>query len=136
MKLVNNMIGGVIAAVNIESLLLGIKAGLSPDIMMQVLSTTGANSAMLQSLVRNKVFTRSFQPAGFALELQYKDARLALELASDVGASMPVGALVQQLRSSARAKGKGRWDTSSIATVWEELDDAIIQASAQPDDAH
>jgi len=135
MKLVNNMIGGVVAAVNIESLLLGIKAGLSTETMMGVLSTTGANSAMLQSLVRNKVLTRTFQPAGFALELQHKDARLALELASDVGASMPLGALVQQLRSSARTKGQGRWDTSSIATVWEGLDDATFPVASDGEDA-
>lgn len=135
MKLVNNMIGGVIAAVNIESLLLGVKAGLSPETMMSVLSTTGANSAMLQGLVRRKVLTRAFQPAGFALDLQHKDARLALELASDVGAAMPIGALVQQMRSSARTKGQGRWDTSSIATVWEELDGAVLQASPDADGA-
>jgi 3-hydroxyisobutyrate dehydrogenase-like beta-hydroxyacid dehydrogenase len=126
MKLVNNMLGGVIAAVCAESLLLGVKAGLSTDVMMQVLSTTGANSAMLQGVVKNKMLTGAYEPPSFALNLQYKDARLALDLASDVGASLPVGALVQQLRSVARSKGRGTWDTASIATVFEELDGARL----------
>jgi len=129
MKLINNMLGGVIAAVNAESLLLGVKAGLTPEIMYQVFTTTGADNAMLRGSLKNKVFTRDFERVSFALDLQYKDARLALELAADVGAALPIGALVQQLRTSARVHGHGRWDTSSIAMVWEGLDDAILKAS-------
>jgi 2-hydroxymethylglutarate dehydrogenase len=131
MKLVNNLLGGVIAAANAESLLLGVKAGLTPEIMFQVLSTTGADNAMLRGVTRNKVFTRTFEPPSFALDLQHKDARLALDLASDVGAALPLGALVQQLRTSAQAKGRGRWDTASIATIWEELDEAVLEASVE-----
>ncbi|MCC7368551.1 MAG: NAD(P)-dependent oxidoreductase [Chloroflexi bacterium] len=134
MKLVNNLLGGVVAAVNAESLLLGAKAGLTPEIMYKVLSTTGANNAMLHGMIKNKVFMRNFQPPSFALDLQYKDARLALELGGDVGAALPIGALVQQLRTAARVKGMGRWDTSAIATVWEDLGGAILKASDAPGD--
>jgi hypothetical protein len=65
----------------------------------------------------------------FALDLQYKDVRLALELASDVGAALPVSAVVQQLRGAVRAKGRGRWDSSAIVTVFEELDGAELRAT-------
>lgn len=131
MKLINNMLGGVVAAVNMESMLLGVKAGLTPEIMYQVLTTTGADNAMLRGAIRNKVLARDFQPPSFALDLQYKDARLALELAADVGAALPLGALVQQLRATARTMGQGRWDTSSIVKVWELLDDAMLEASPE-----
>src|SRR3712207_7094260 len=57
----------------------------------------------------------------FALDLQHKDARLAMELAADVGAPVLIGALVQQLRQIAKSRGLGRWDTTAIATVYEEL---------------
>ena len=127
MKLINNLLGGVVNAVNAESLLLGVKAGLTPEIMYQVLTTTGADNAMLRGSIKNKVFARDFERASFALDLQYKDARLALELAGDVGAALPIGALVQQLRTAARVQGHGRWDTSSIAMVWEALDDAVLK---------
>jgi 3-hydroxyisobutyrate dehydrogenase len=131
MKLINNMLGGVIAAINMESMLLGVKAGLTPEIMYQVLTTTGADNAMLRGVIKNKVLARNFQPPSFALDLQYKDARLALELAADVGAALPLGALVQQFRSIARAQGQGRWDTSSIVKVWEMLDDTVLEASPE-----
>jgi 3-hydroxyisobutyrate dehydrogenase-like beta-hydroxyacid dehydrogenase len=129
MKLVNNLLGGVIMAANCEAMLLGVKAGLSPETMLQVLTTTGANNNMLRGPIPSKVLARSFEPPSFALNLQHKDTRLALELASDVGAALPLGALVQQLRSSLRAKGRGRWDTAAIATAFEELDGAELKAT-------
>ena len=129
MKLVNNLLGGVAMAASCEALVLGIKAGLAPETMLAVLATTGGNNATLESLVRPKVLARNFEPPSFALNLQYKDARLALDLASDVGAALPIGALVQQLRSSVRARGRGTWDTAAIATVFEELAGAELKAT-------
>jgi 3-hydroxyisobutyrate dehydrogenase-like beta-hydroxyacid dehydrogenase len=129
MKLINNMLGGVIFAANCESMLLGAKAGLKPEVMMQVLSTTGANNNMLRGLVANKVLPGLFEPPSFALDLQFKDARLALDLAVDVGATLPIGSLVQQLRQVAKARGQGRWDTASIVKVFEDLDGIELRAS-------
>jgi len=129
MKLVNNLLGGVTMAASCEALVLGMKAGLAPETMLAVLATTGGNNATLESLVRPKVLARNFDPPSFALNLQYKDARLAIDLASDVGAALPIGALVQQLRSSARAKGRGTWDTAAIATIFEELAGAELRAT-------
>jgi 3-hydroxyisobutyrate dehydrogenase-like beta-hydroxyacid dehydrogenase len=129
MKLINNLLGGVAMAASCEALLLGVKAGLAPETMLAVLGTTGGNNATLESLVRPKVLARNFEPPSFALNLQYKDARLALDLAAEVGATLPIGALVQQLRSVARARGRGGWDTAAIATVFEELDGAELRGS-------
>ncbi len=121
MKLVNNLIGGVAAAASIEALLIGQKAGLAPEIMLQVLATTGGNNAMLQGAIKHKVLTGEYRTPAFALDLQHKDARLAMELAADVGAPVLIGALVQQIRQIAKSRGLGRWDTTAIATVYEEL---------------
>ncbi|MDP8921866.1 MAG: NAD(P)-dependent oxidoreductase [Chloroflexota bacterium] len=120
-KLVNNLLGGVAAAASIEALLIGQKAGLSPEIMLQVLATTGGNNAMLHGAIKNKVLTGGYETPAFALDLQHKDARLAMELAADVGAPVLIGALVQQIRQVAKSRGLGRWDTTAIATVYEEL---------------
>ena len=132
MKLVNNLLGGVAMAASCEALVLGLKAGLKPETMLDVLATTGGNNATLETLVRPKVLTRNFDPPSFALNLQYKDARLALELASDVGAALPIGALVQQLRTIVRARGHGNWDTAAIATVFEEMASAELRSSLNP----
>jgi 3-hydroxyisobutyrate dehydrogenase-like beta-hydroxyacid dehydrogenase len=111
-------------------MLLGVKAGLTPETMMRVLTTTGANNNMLRGIVASKVLTGEYEPPSFALNLQYKDARLALDLAADAGATLPIGSLVQQLRAVARARGRGGWDTAAIATVFEELDGAELKVSS------
>ena len=110
-------------------MLLGVKAGLTPELMLSVLETTAANNGSLGPTVRGKILERAIERPVFALDLQYKDVRLALELASDVGAALPVSAVVQQLRGAVRAKGRGRWDSSAIVTVFEELDGAELKAT-------
>jgi 4-hydroxybutyrate dehydrogenase/sulfolactaldehyde 3-reductase len=128
MKLVNNLLAGVLVAASAEALLLGIKAGLSVETMLAVLATTNANNGTLEAAIRTKVLERAFEPPMFAMNLQHKDARLALELAGDVQMPLPIGATVQQLRESARAKGRGNWDASAIATILEELAGAELRA--------
>jgi 4-hydroxybutyrate dehydrogenase / sulfolactaldehyde 3-reductase len=127
MKLVNNLLGGVAAAASMEALLIGQKAGLAPETMLKVLATTGGNNAMLHGAIATKVLTGEYRTPAFALDLQYKDARLAMELAQDVGAPVLIGALVQQLRAVAKSKGLGRWDTTAIATVFEQLAGAELR---------
>jgi 3-hydroxyisobutyrate dehydrogenase-like beta-hydroxyacid dehydrogenase len=129
MKLVNNLLAGVIAAASIEAMLLGVKAGLTPETMLTVLTSTRANNGSLEATIRDKVLKGQFEPPMFALDLLHKDARLALELAADVGMTLPIGAVVQQLRAVARGKGRGRWDAAAIATVYEELADAELRAT-------
>ncbi|MFN8524056.1 MAG: NAD(P)-dependent oxidoreductase [Chloroflexota bacterium] len=129
MKLVNNMLAGTVAAATVEALLLGVKAGLTPELMLSVLQTTAATNGSLEGSVRGKILPRTMETPSFALNLQHKDVRLALELGAEVGATVPISALVQQLRGVARARGRGGWDSSAIATVFEELDGAELRAS-------
>jgi 2-hydroxymethylglutarate dehydrogenase len=129
MKLVNNLLAGTVAAATIEALLLGVKAGLAPELMLSVLETTAANNGSLAGLIRGRVLKRELETPSFALNLQYKDVRLAQELAADVGAILPVSTVVQQLRTAVRAKGRGGWDSSAIVTAFEELDHAELRAS-------
>jgi 3-hydroxyisobutyrate dehydrogenase-like beta-hydroxyacid dehydrogenase len=129
MKLVNNLLAGTVAAATIEALLLGVKAGLTPELMLSVLETTAANNGSLSGLIRGRVLKRQLETPSFALDLQFKDVRLAQELAADIGAILPVSAVVQQLRTAVRARGRGGWDSSAMVTVFEELDQAELRAS-------
>jgi 3-hydroxyisobutyrate dehydrogenase-like beta-hydroxyacid dehydrogenase len=129
MKLVNNLLAGVIAAATMEAMLLGVKAGLTPETMLSVFEMTAAKNGSLEPTIRGKVLKGVFEPPMFALNLLHKDSRLALELASDVGAVLPIGAVVQQLRSAVRSKGRGSWDSSAMVTVFEELDGAELRST-------
>ena len=51
---------------------------------------------------------------GFAVDWMRKDLGIALDAANEVGASLPVTALVDQFYSDVQQMGGGRWDTSSL----------------------
>ena len=78
------------------------------------------------------MLTGDYQTPAFALDLQHKDARLAMELAADVGAPVLIGALVLQIRQVATFRGLGRWDTTAIATVYEELAGTELRNQQDP----
>lgn len=122
MKLVNNQLAGVTLAAVCESLLLGFKAGLSFEVMQEVLSGTAADNAHLHRSVPERILKGEFDP-GFRMELMVKDARLALELGQSLRAPQFLASLVQQLRSKALHRGWKEKDATIIAKVVEELTD-------------
>jgi 3-hydroxyisobutyrate dehydrogenase-like beta-hydroxyacid dehydrogenase len=58
-----------------------------------------------------------FEPAGFALKLGLKDARLAIEAAQDFDVALPFASVVRDHFISALAHGQEELDWSSIARV-------------------
>ncbi len=76
MKLANNLLAAAAVALSSEAMVMGVKAGLDPKVMLDVLNTsTGRNSATLDK------FPRSILPGtfdhGFATGLSYKDVNCA-----------------------------------------------------------
>ena len=103
-----------------EAMVLGVKAGLDPAVMVQVMSGTGAGCWQLENTFRNKVFKRDFAP-GFKVDLAHKDLGLALTLARENGVPLMVGGLARELYQLARAQGKGDQDWGAYTTVLEQL---------------
>ena len=128
MKLVNNQLAGVTFAATCEALLLGAKAGLSFEIMQQVLTRTAANNAHLTGSVAQKVIPRDFEP-GFRFDLMVKDAGLALDMAQRLESSQMLSALVQQLRSAGLSQGLAPRDTSAFVRVFEQMAGVELDAS-------
>lgn len=96
MKLVNNLLGAVAIAVTAEGMTMGIKAGLDPARMIEVLNqSTGINSATRDKWPRS-VLPRSFN-FGFAAALSYKDMRLCVDEAEALGVPLPLGTQVRDL---------------------------------------
>jgi 2-hydroxy-3-oxopropionate reductase len=102
MKLLNNMLSAAALAITSEAMVLGVKAGLDPALVLDVLNAgTGRNSATADKFGRF-VLPRTFN-AGFAMGLFNKDLRLCLEEADSLGVPMLVGTAVRQLFSVALA---------------------------------
>jgi len=120
MKLVNNAMGqGICMAVS-ECLTMGVKAGLSLEQIIEVLSGTAVSNKMMEAVYPSSAFLGDFE-LGYALDWAHKDVGHALRVAASHSTPMPVAALAHQWQSIARAQGKGRLDHSALLTVFEDL---------------
>ncbi len=126
LKLVNNLMSAVNYAVASECLVMGAKAGLDPDIMVDVINRSSGRSFVTEAFVAKAVLTREFD-FGFRLELMSKDLRLALEEAEALGAAMFTCSAARQLYGYAMAHGAGPSDVTTLIKVLEEWAGATVE---------
>jgi 3-hydroxyisobutyrate dehydrogenase len=117
-KLVNNILAGVIAAATAEALVLGVKGGADVATMAEVVGASTGASWQLANQFPLRAFNGSFRP-GFMTDLLVKDLDLALNLGGDVRSPMFLTALVRQLYGASQGAGHGRDDYTSLLTVLE-----------------
>lgn len=120
MKIVNNYLSCASSVLTAECLVLGIKAGLRLETMLQVLTNTAAKTAHLEMTYPAKAFKGDFTP-GFAVDLAHKDLGIGLRLGAEQRVPLAMGAVARELYSAARARGKGRLDYTGIVTLLEEM---------------
>lgn len=88
-------------------------AGLDPDAVFDTLAGGAAQSWQMEN--RAQTMARGDYDFGFAVDWMRKDLRIALAAAREMGAQLPLTALVDQFYAEVQAMGGGRWDTSSLA---------------------
>jgi 3-hydroxyisobutyrate dehydrogenase-like beta-hydroxyacid dehydrogenase len=103
MKLVNNYMSAGIVSLMSEAMCMGIKAGLTLELMIDASSKTGTRNFMLQEFLPSRAFKGNFA-AGFYSRLSLKDQRLALSMAEAGGVETPVGRTVHGLLTETAAK--------------------------------
>jgi 3-hydroxyisobutyrate dehydrogenase len=99
MKLVVNTLLGLGMQALAEAIALGEKAGLSKDVLLDVLGQTAVLTSGQKSKLEN--VRREEYPTQFALSLQHKDLRLILNEADEVSVSMPATAVALQMFTAA-----------------------------------
>jgi len=119
MKLVINHTLYLNQAAAIEGLVLGLKAGLNPDVLFDVITSGAASSDLL--IARGKdMLQGNFSPKG-PVVLANKDLALSLETARQLGVVLPVGALYQQLLLKAHYNGWDREDATVVMRIYQQL---------------
>lgn len=126
-KLVNNLVFGEIVAAVSEGVTLAVKAGVEPDLVLEVIGNSLAANAVANDVFPERVLTRDFAPK-FRLDLESKDLALAQRLAQDTGAPFLLGALTASLFGTAVGRGLGASDVSRLAELYEQLADVTISA--------
>ena len=119
MKLVNNMLVQVNMVAVAEALVLGVKAGLDPRTIYEVVRvSTGTSSAFERGAAR--MLARDFSPAG-TVDISFKDQELETAFAKQLGAPLLLANVSQQVYQMARAAGLGKQDGTAIIQVLERL---------------
>jgi 3-hydroxyisobutyrate dehydrogenase-like beta-hydroxyacid dehydrogenase len=96
MKLANNLLSATAVVATSEAVVLGVKSGLDPAVMIDVINAgSGMNTASRDKFPR-AILPRTFD-FGFATGLMVKDVRLYLEEAKALGLSMEVAEAVGRL---------------------------------------
>ncbi|HSC23978.1 MAG TPA: NAD(P)-dependent oxidoreductase, partial [Casimicrobiaceae bacterium] len=111
-KMVNQIcIAGLVQALS-EGINFAQRAGLDPNLVLDVISKGAAQSWQMENRGRTMVDDKF--DFGFAVDWMRKDLGICLAAARANGAALPVTALVDQFYARVQSRGGGRWDTSSL----------------------
>ena len=102
-----------------EGIVLAIKAGLDVEQIVSALGGGAAQSWVLEN--RSGRMLDNDYPLGFKVSLHRKDLGIALDLAAQLGAVLPVSALAAQLETGLIAQGHGDDDVSAVARAIRAL---------------
>ena len=118
-KLANQIIVAGNLTALAEALTLAKKAGLDRELTLTALGGGLAGSRCLEQKKPNYV-AGSYKP-GFKIDLHHKDLGLILESARELGVPVPVTAMIQEMFTALRVKGRGGLDHSGVITLLEDL---------------
>ncbi|MEL7624243.1 MAG: NAD(P)-dependent oxidoreductase [Clostridiales bacterium] len=119
-KLINNMLTGINLVGICEGMVLGMKAGIDPKLLLQVINSSSGESYSSRVKMPGFVFKRNFN-GGFKARLQHKDMNLATTLARELQVPVIMGVMAQQYFLAALSGGRGEEDASVIVTLLESI---------------
>jgi 3-hydroxyisobutyrate dehydrogenase len=127
-KIVNNMMSMANVAVAAEAMVLGVKAGVDPQRLFDILSTSGGRSHHFLKRFPN-VLAGDFTP-NFSIGLSRKDVSLALAMAARLEMPVPLAATVRQVYEAAHAQGFGQLDMAGVTRLYEQWTGVTVRGKA------
>ncbi|MFT3821137.1 MAG: NAD(P)-dependent oxidoreductase [Rubrivivax sp.] len=127
MKLVNNMLSACALAATAEAMVFGVKAGLDPAVMLEILNAGSGRNSATQDKFPRAVLPRSFD-FGFATELALKDINLCVSESEAAGVPMLMGATAKEMLLLTKAIRGPQSDFTEICRVVEAWGGAVVEA--------
>lgn len=134
MKLVNNMLGQVGRVAIAEALILGVKAGLDPQTIYDVVRVSTGTSHAFETGVP-KILRRDFSPGG-TVDITFKDQELQTAFAKQLGVPLFLANVTQQLYQTARAAGLNKEDGLAVIKILEQLAGVTVGGAKSKDARH
>ncbi|WP_277188958.1 NAD-binding protein [Caballeronia sp. BR00000012568055] len=118
LKLLNNSLSATGMASACEAFILGVKGGLNPQRMLEIINSGDASSSATRNKFGRSVLPRKFD-FGARMAITAKDISLTVEEAQNRGVPMWVAQTVQQLWKYAAMQGGADRDGTSLITYLE-----------------
>jgi 3-hydroxyisobutyrate dehydrogenase len=129
-KAINNMMASVNALAMMEGVALGVKAGLDPMTIYEVVKASSGGSKALER-IPNSLIPRQFEP-GFKVQLMNKDLETFNTIAKELHVPVSFANVAQQYQQMAIAAGLAEQDTSVVMTIIERLAATQVSRPEQP----
>jgi 3-hydroxyisobutyrate dehydrogenase len=118
-KLVNNLMSIGNIAVASEAFVLGVKCGMDPERLFEILSVSGGRSAHFNHDFP-RVLDGDYEP-GFKTSLAVKDLRLILDLAASEDFPARLAPVVEALYAEAVERGSADAHFTSVVKIYEDV---------------
>jgi 3-hydroxyisobutyrate dehydrogenase-like beta-hydroxyacid dehydrogenase len=126
-KLSQNLIlSNLVQAFN-EGLVLSTRAGIDPELMLDILNNSAARSGMIAAKAP-AVFSRNFS-TNFSIKWMHKDMGLMLEAGEELGVPLPLTSLSRQMFQAAMSMGHGEEDICATIKVLEAATGVVVKKS-------
>lgn len=116
-KNINNMLLGIQEVGASEAMVLGVKAGIDPRLLYEVITHSTGDSWAFRNRM-DRVITRDFETRG-ALEILVKDLGIALSMADDLEMRLMLAPIALKAYQEAMASGLGEEDDSAVVKAIE-----------------
>jgi len=118
MKLVNNLLSATALVISSEAMVVGVKAGLDPFVMLEIINASSGRNSATQDKFPKSVLTGSFD-YGFGTGMSHKDVKLCAEEAQRLGVPMVVGTAVREILAITTAIHGVNSDYTNVCKVIE-----------------
>lgn len=120
MKFVANLLVAIHNVATGEAFALGIKAGLDPETIYEVISNSAATSRIFE--IRGpQMVAGDYSKASASIDMQLKDMKVIGDFLAELGCAAPCFAASGQIYNAALAQGRVAEDTASVCAVLEGL---------------
>lgn len=119
-KIINQLLAGVHIAAAAEAMALGLREGVDPNDLYEVITNSAGNSWMFENRMAH-VLAGDYTPLS-AVDIFVKDLGLVLDTARTAKFPLPLAATAHQMFMHASSAGHGREDDAAVIKIFPGID--------------
>jgi putative dehydrogenase len=119
-KIINQLLAGVHIAAAAEAMALGLREGVAPDALYEVITHSAGNSWMFENRMAH-VLAADYTPLS-AVDIFVKDLGLVLDTARASKFPLPLASTAHQMFMQASSAGYGKQDDSAVIKIFPGIE--------------